>query len=89
MQPLIDDAFHIAESQFRAETPQSLFGGIFKCSDRGARNRVQGIVGFSQAILNRSRKLAIENQELDNSLDCDSVLAFTVHLETADRPQHG
>jgi hypothetical protein len=74
MQSLVDDGFDVAKREFRSQSAQSLLSHIDESSRYGTGNCVQRIVSFCKTKSNRSRKLVVKDQELDDPLDRDAVI---------------
>ena len=73
--------------QLGTQLAQSLLGQIRERSQRRARDRVQRLVGFSQAVQHGTRELAVEHQKVDHVGRGNPPVTLPVHLERAGRSQ--
>src|ERR1019366_3678563 len=67
------DGFHGGEIQFAAQDSHKLFAGAGEGAERGAGYGVQGAVGDADAVAEGAREIAVEEEELDDTVGCDAA----------------
>src|SRR5207244_9585964 len=88
VQTAVDDFTNLNVVQLRGQPSELLFGGIAEGARRRSGDGVQRSLGIDDAVMNRARKLAIENQKLDDAIRRYLLKSFSIHFKRARRSKN-
>src|ERR1043166_8907415 len=88
MESSSDHVSYARVGQLRTQLPHALFSNVTKGANLRAGKRVQGFISFNQSVMNRTRELPVQQQEIYNLLRGKMMVTFAVHFQRAGGTQH-